>query len=153
MFDPLPYATYLLRHVHHARPQQRLMLTAAGGQFRVPAHHSAHARHLAGCAVQLDRGLRRTRRACSRNGRRCETVLQWAGAVHLLLAGPRKLLRSGEVAHGKAPEPITLRRPQKKKGRFQFVNPKAWVSVVVRGVALSCRGTLGSCRRRRTSSA
>jgi threonine/homoserine/homoserine lactone efflux protein len=51
-----------------------------------------------------------------------QTILQWAGAAYLLYLG-WKLLGSGEIREGHAPQPIGFWRA----AGFQFVNPKAWV--------------------------
>ena len=51
-----------------------------------------------------------------------QTVLQWAGAAYLLYMG-WKLLFSGEMREGHAPQPVSFLQA----AAFQFVNPKAWV--------------------------
>ena len=51
-----------------------------------------------------------------------QTVLQWVGAAYLLYLG-WKLLASGEIREGQAPQPIGFFQA----AAFQFVNPKAWV--------------------------
>lgn len=120
MFDPLPYATYYFVMSITPGPNN-VMLTAAGANFgfrRTIPHMLGIS---AGCAVQLiavcaGLGVLFTQWPV------LQTVLQWAGATYLLWLG-WKLLRSGEVAHGKAPEPITFLQA----AAFQFVNPKAWV--------------------------
>jgi threonine/homoserine/homoserine lactone efflux protein len=66
-----------------------------------------------------------------------QTILQWAGAAYLLWLG-WKLLRSGEVAAGKAVRPITFLQA----AAFQFVNPKAWV-MSLSAVALFLPAGLG----------
>lgn len=120
MFDPLPYATYYFVMSITPGPNN-VMLTAAGANFgfrRTIPHMLGIS---AGCAVQL-------LAVCAGLGALftkwpvLQTVLQWVGAAYLLWLG-WKLLRSGEVAEGKAPEPITFLQA----AAFQFVNPKAWV--------------------------
>jgi threonine/homoserine/homoserine lactone efflux protein len=97
------------------------MLTAAGANFgfrRTIPHMLGIS---AGCGVQL-------LAVCAGLGALftkwpvLQTVLQWAGAAYLLWLG-WKLLRSGDVAEGRAPQPITFWQA----AAFQFVNPKAWV--------------------------
>lgn len=120
MFDPLPYATYYFVMSITPGPNN-VMLTAAGANFgfrRTIPHMLGIS---AGCAVQL-------LAVCAGLGALftkwpvLQTVLQWVGAAYLLWLG-WKLLRSGEVAEGKAPEPVTFLQA----AAFQFVNPKAWV--------------------------
>jgi threonine/homoserine/homoserine lactone efflux protein len=120
MFDPLPYATYYFVMSITPGPNN-VMLTAAGANFgfrRTIPHMLGIS---AGCAVQL-------LAVCAGLGALftkwplLQTVLQWVGAAYLLWLG-WKLLRSGEVAAGKAPEPVTFLQA----AAFQFVNPKAWV--------------------------
>jgi len=120
MFDPLPYATYYFVMSITPGPNN-VMLTAAGANFgfrRTIPHMLGIS---AGCAVQL-------LAVCAGLGALfmkwpvLQTGLQWVGAAYLLWLG-WKLLRSGEVAEGKAPEPVTFLQA----AAFQFVNPKAWV--------------------------
>jgi threonine/homoserine/homoserine lactone efflux protein len=120
MFDPLAYATYYFVMSITPGPNN-VMLTAAGANFgfrRTIPHMLGIS---AGCAVQL-------LAVCAGLGALftkwplLQTALQWVGAAYLLWLG-WKLLRSGEVAQGKAPEPITFLQA----AAFQFVNPKAWV--------------------------
>jgi len=120
MFDPLPYATYYFVMSITPGPNN-VMLTAAGANFgfrRTIPHMLGIS---AGCAVQL-------LAVCAGLGALftkwpvLQTVLQWAGAAYLLWLG-WKLLRAGDVAEGKAPQPITFLQA----AAFQFVNPKAWV--------------------------
>jgi len=120
MFDPLPYATYYFVMSITPGPNN-VMLTAAGANFgfrRTIPHMLGIS---AGCAVQL-------LAVCAGLGALftkwpvLQTVLQWAGAAYLLWLG-WKLLRSGDVAEGHAPQPITFLQA----AAFQFVNPKAWV--------------------------
>ena len=120
MFDPLPYATYYFVMSITPGPNN-VMLTAAGANFgfrRTIPHMLGIS---AGCGVQL-------LAVCAGLGALftkwpvLQTVLQWAGAAYLLWLG-WKLLRSGDVAEGRAPQPITFWQA----AAFQFVNPKAWV--------------------------
>jgi threonine/homoserine/homoserine lactone efflux protein len=120
MFDPLPYATYYFVMSITPGPNN-VMLTAAGANFgfrRTIPHMLGIS---AGCGVQL-------LAVCAGLGALftkwpvLQTVLQWAGATYLLWLG-WKLLRSGDVAEGRAPQPITFWQA----AAFQFVNPKAWV--------------------------
>ncbi|MEJ0035492.1 MAG: LysE family translocator [Gammaproteobacteria bacterium] len=120
MFDPLPYATYYFVMSITPGPNN-VMLTASGANFgfrRTVPHMLGIS---AGCAIQLvavcaGLGALFTRWPV------LQTVLQWAGAAYLLWLG-WKLLRSGEVAEGATPRPITFLQA----AAFQFVNPKAWV--------------------------
>jgi threonine/homoserine/homoserine lactone efflux protein len=120
MFDPLPYATYSFVMSITPGPNN-VMLTASGANFgfrRTVPHLFGIS---AGCAIQLvavcaGLGALFTRWPV------LHTVLQWAGATYLLWLG-WKLLRSGEVAEGQAPQPVTF----VQAAAFQFVNPKAWV--------------------------
>jgi threonine/homoserine/homoserine lactone efflux protein len=120
MFDPLPFATYSFVMSITPGPNN-VMLTASGANFgfrRTVPHLIGIS---AGCAIQLVA-------VCAGLGALfsrwpvLHTVLQWAGAAYLLWLG-WKLLRSGEVAEGQAPQPITFLQAV----AFQFVNPKAWV--------------------------
>jgi threonine/homoserine/homoserine lactone efflux protein len=120
MFDPLPYATYSFVMSITPGPNN-VMLTASGANFgfrRTVPHLFGIS---AGCATQLVA-------VCAGLGALfnrwpvLHTVLQWAGAAYLLWLG-WKLLRSGEVAEGQAPQPVTF----VQAAAFQFVNPKAWV--------------------------
>lgn len=120
MFDPLPYATYSFVMSITPGPNN-VMLTASGANFgfrRTVPHLFGIS---AGCAIQLVA-------VCAGLGALfnrwpvLHTVLRWAGAAYLLWLG-WKLLRSGEVAEGQAPEPVTFL----EAAAFQFVNPKAWV--------------------------
>ena len=120
MFDPLPYATYSFVMSITPGPNN-VMLTASGANFgfrRTVPHLLGIS---TGCAVQLiavyaGLGALFTRWPV------LQTVLQWAGAAYLLWLG-WKLVRSGEVAEGHAPQPISFLQA----AAFQFVNPKAWV--------------------------
>ena len=120
MFDPLPYATYYFVMSITPGPNN-VMLTASGAHFgfrRTVPHMLGIS---AGCAVQLvavcaGLGALFTRWPV------LQTALQWVGAAYLLWLG-WKLLRSGEVAEGVTPQPITFWQG----AAFQFVNPKAWV--------------------------
>jgi len=120
MFDPLPYATYYFVMSITPGPNN-VMLTASGANFgfrRTVPHMLGIS---AGCAVQLvavcaGLGALFTRWPV------LQTLLQWVGAAYLLWLG-WKLLRSGEVAEGVTPQPITFWQG----AAFQFVNPKAWV--------------------------
>jgi threonine/homoserine/homoserine lactone efflux protein len=98
-----------------------VMLTASGANFgfrRTLPHLFGIS---AGCAVQLVA-------VCAGLGALfttwpvLQTVLQWAGAAYLLWLG-WKLIGSGELREGHAPQPITFLQA----AAFQFVNPKAWV--------------------------
>ena len=120
MIDPLPFATYSFVMSITPGPNN-VMLTASGANFgfrRTVPHMLGIA---AGCAVQM-------LAVCAGLGAlftkwpMLQTVLQWVGAAYLLWLG-WKLVRSGEVAEGKAAEPITFFQA----AAFQFVNPKAWV--------------------------
>jgi threonine/homoserine/homoserine lactone efflux protein len=120
MFDPLPYATYSFVMSITPGPNN-VMLTASGANFgfrRTIPHMLGIS---TGCAVQLIA-------VCAGLGALfnrwpvLQTALQWAGAAYLLWLG-WKLMRSGEVAEGRAPQPITFLQA----AAFQFVNPKAWV--------------------------
>ncbi len=120
MFDPLPYATYSFVMAITPGPNN-VMLTASGANFgfrRTVPHLFGIT---TGCAIQLTA-------VCAGLGALfirwpvLQTGLQWAGAAYLLWLG-WKLLRSGEVAKGEAPQPITFLHA----AAFQFVNPKAWV--------------------------
>ena len=120
MFDPLPYATYYFVMSITPGPNN-VMLTASGANFgfrRTVPHMLGIS---AGCAVQLiavcaGLGALFTRWPV------LQTLLQWVGAAYLLWLG-WKLFRSGEVAEGLTPQPITFWQA----AAFQFVNPKAWV--------------------------
>ena len=120
MFDPLPYATYSFVMSITPGPNN-VMLTASGANFgfrRTVPHLLGIS---TGCAVQLiavyaGLGALFTRWPV------LQTVLQWAGAAYLLWLG-WKLVRSGEVAEGHTPQPISFLQA----AAFQFVNPKAWV--------------------------
>jgi threonine/homoserine/homoserine lactone efflux protein len=120
MFDPLPYATYYFVMSITPGPNN-VMLTAAGANFGFRRTIPHMLGITAGCAVQL-------LAVCAGLGALftkwpvLQTVLQWAGAAYLLWLG-WKLLRSGDVAEGRAPQPITFWQA----AAFQFVNPKAWV--------------------------
>jgi len=120
MFDPLPYAAYSFVMAITPGPNN-VMLTASGANFgfrRTVPHLFGIS---TGCAIQL-------LAVCAGLGALfarwpvLQTVLQWAGAAYLLWLG-WKLLRSGEVAEGHAPRPITFWQA----AAFQFINPKAWV--------------------------
>ena len=120
MFDPLPYATYSFVMSITPGPNN-VMLTASGANFgfrRTVPHLFGVS---TGCAIQLVA-------VCAGLGALfshwpvLHTLLQWAGAAYLLWLG-WKLLRSGEVAEGQAPQPVTFWQA----AAFQFVNPKAWV--------------------------
>ena len=120
MLDPIPYATYSFVMSITPGPNN-VMLTAAGANFgfrRTIPHMLGIS---AGCGVQL-------LAVCAGLGALftkwpvLQTVLQWAGAAYLLWLG-WKLLRSSDVAEGRAPQPITFWQA----AAFQFVNPKAWV--------------------------
>jgi threonine/homoserine/homoserine lactone efflux protein len=120
MFDPLPYATYSFVMSITPGPNN-VMLTASGANFgfrRTVPHLFGIS---TGCAIQLIA-------VCAGLGALfshwpvLHTVLQWAGAAYLLWLG-WKLLRSGEMAEGQAPQPVTFWQA----AAFQFVNPKAWV--------------------------
>jgi threonine/homoserine/homoserine lactone efflux protein len=120
MFDPLPYATYSFVMSITPGPNN-VMLTASGATFgfrRTIPHMIGIS---AGCALQLIA-------VCAGLGALfsrwpvLQTALQWVGAAYLLWLG-WKLVRSGEVAEGQAPQPITFLQA----AAFQFVNPKAWV--------------------------
>ncbi|MEJ1966993.1 MAG: LysE family translocator [Gammaproteobacteria bacterium] len=120
MFDPLPYATYSFVMSITPGPNN-VMLTASGANFgfrRTVPHILGIS---SGCAIQLIS-------VCAGLGALftkwpvLQTVLQWVGAAYLLWLG-WKLVRAGEVAEGKAPQPITFLQA----AAFQFVNPKAWV--------------------------
>jgi threonine/homoserine/homoserine lactone efflux protein len=135
MFDPLPFATYSFVMSITPGPNN-VMLTASGANFgfrRTLPHMLGIS---AGCAVQLVA-------VCAGLGALftkwpvLQTVLQWAGAAYLLWLG-WKLIRSGEVAAGKAAEPITFMQA----AAFQFVNPKAWV-MSLSAVALFLPAGLG----------
>lgn len=120
MFDPLPYATYSFVMSITPGPNN-VMLTASGANFgfrRTVPHLFGIS---AGCAIQLllvCAGLG----ALFNRWPVLHTGLRWAGAAYLLWLG-WKLLRGGEVAEGKAPQPVTFMQAV----AFQFVNPKAWV--------------------------
>jgi threonine/homoserine/homoserine lactone efflux protein len=120
MFDPLPYATYFFVMSITPGPNN-VMLTASGANFgfrRTVPHLLGIS---LGCALMLiavSAGLG----ALFTRWPILQTVLQWVGAAYLLWLG-WKLFRSGEVAEGKAPQPITFWQG----AAFQFVNPKAWV--------------------------
>ena len=120
MFDPLPYATYYFVMSITPGPNN-VMLTAAGANFGFRRTIPHMLGITAGCGVQL-------LAVCAGLGALftkwpvLQTVLQWAGAAYLLWLG-WKLLRSGDVAEGRAPQPITFWQA----AAFQFVNPKAWV--------------------------
>ena len=120
MFDPMPYATYSLVMSITPGPNN-VMLTASGANFgfrRTVPHLLGIS---AGCAIQITA-------VCAGLGTLfhhwpvLQTVLQWAGAAYLLYLG-WKLLGSGEIREGHAPQPIGFWRA----AAFQFVNPKAWV--------------------------
>ena len=120
MFDPLPYATYSFIMCITPGPNN-VMLTASGANFgfRRTVPHLLGV--FAGFAVQLiavSAGLG----ALFTKWPVLQTMLQWVGAAYLLWLG-WKLVRSGEIAEGKAAEPITFLQA----AAFQFVNPKAWV--------------------------
>ena len=135
MLDPLPYATYSFVMAITPGPNN-VMLTASGANFgfrRTVPHILGIA---SGCCVQLvavcaGLGALFTRWPV------LHTTLQWAGAAYLLWLG-WKLLRSGEVAEGKAAEPLTFLQG----AAFQFVNPKAWV-MSLSAVALFLPAGLG----------
>ena len=105
MFDPLPYATYSFVMSITPGPNN-VMLTASGANFgfrRTVPHLLGIS---TGCAVQLiavcaGLGALFTRWPV------LQTVLQWAGAAYLLWLG-WKLVRSGEVAEGHTPQPISF---------------------------------------------
>jgi threonine/homoserine/homoserine lactone efflux protein len=120
MFDPLPYATYSFVMSITPGPNN-VMLTASGANFgfrRTLPHLFGIS---AGCALQLIA-------VCAGLGALfttwpvLQTILQWVGAAYLLWLG-WKLIGSGEVREGHAPQPITFLQA----AAFQFVNPKAWV--------------------------
>ena len=120
MFDPMPYATYSFVMSITPGPNN-VMLTASGANFglrRTVPHLFGIS---AGCAIQLVA-------ACAGLGALfhrwpvLQTVLQWAGAGYLLYMG-WKLLFSGEMREGHAPQPVSFLQA----AAFQFVNPKAWV--------------------------
>jgi threonine/homoserine/homoserine lactone efflux protein len=120
MFDPLPYATYSFVMSITPGPNN-VMLTASGANFgfrRTVPHLFGIS---AGCALQLVA-------VCAGLGALfttwplLQTILQWVGAAYLLWLG-WKLLGSGEVREGHAPQPVTF----VQAAAFQFVNPKAWV--------------------------
>ncbi len=135
MFDPLPFATYSFVMSITPGPNN-VMLTASGAKFgfrRTVPHMLGIS---TGCAVQLIA-------VCAGLGALftkwpvLQTILQWAGAAYLLWLG-WKLVRSGEMAEGKAAEPITFLQA----AAFQFVNPKAWV-MSLSAVALFLPAGLG----------
>jgi threonine/homoserine/homoserine lactone efflux protein len=120
MFDPVPYATYSFIMFITPGPNN-VMLTASGANFgfrRTVPHMFGI---IFGCAVQMIA-------VCAGLGALfhrwpiVQTVLQWVGAAYLLYLGWR-LLGSGEIREGHAPQPIGFWRA----AGFQFVNPKAWV--------------------------
>src|SRR5262245_53232286 len=120
MLDPLPFATYSFVMSITPGPNN-VMLTASGANFgfrRTVPHLLGIS---TGCAIQLVA-------VCAGLGALfshwpvLHTVLQWAGAAYLLWLG-WKLVRSGEIAAGQAPQPVTFLQA----AAFQFVNPKAWV--------------------------
>src|SRR5262245_445963 len=120
MFDPMPFAAYSFVMSITPGPNN-VMLTASGANFgfrRTVPHLLGIS---TGCAVQLVltcAGLG----ALFHRWPVLQTVLQWAGAAYLLYLG-WKLLASGEVREGTAPQPIGFFQA----AAFQFVNPKAWV--------------------------
>jgi len=120
MFDPLPYATYSFVMAITPGPNN-VMLTASGANFgfrRTVPHVLGIA---TGHSIQMIA-------VCAGLGALFATwpvlqiVLQWVGAAYLIFLG-WKLVRSGEVREGHAPQPITFLQA----AAFQFVNPKAWV--------------------------
>ena len=120
MFDPVPYATYSFIMFITPGPNN-VMLTASGANFgfrRTVPHMFGI---VSGCAIQMIA-------VCAGLGTlfhhwpMLQTVLQWVGAAYLLYLG-WKLLGSGEIREGHAPQPIGFWRA----AGFQFVNPKAWV--------------------------
>jgi threonine/homoserine/homoserine lactone efflux protein len=120
MLDPIPFATYSFVMSITPGPNN-VMLTASGAHFgfRRTVPHMLGISF--GCALQLVA-------VCAGLGAlftrwpMLQTVLQWAGAAYLLWLG-WKLLGSGEVREGEAPQPISFLQA----AGFQFVNPKAWV--------------------------
>jgi len=135
MFDPLPYAAYSFVMSITPGPNN-VMLTASGANFgfrRTVPHMLGIA---SGCGIQLVA-------VCAGLGALftkwpvLHTILQWIGAAYLLWLG-WKLVRSGEVAEGKAAEPLTFLQG----AAFQFVNPKAWV-MSLSAVALFLPAGLG----------
>ena len=135
MFDPLPYATYSFVMSITPGPNN-VMLTASGANFgfrRTVPHILGIS---AGCAIQLI-GVCAGLGALFTKWPVLQTILQWAGAAYLLWLG-WKLARSGEVAEGKALQPITFAQA----AAFQFVNPKAWV-MSLSAVALFLPASLG----------
>jgi threonine/homoserine/homoserine lactone efflux protein len=135
MFDPLPYAAYSFVMAITPGPNN-VMLTASGANFgfrRTVPHLLGVS---TGCVIQLIAVYAGLGALFSR-WPLLQAVLQWAGAVYLLWLG-WKLVRSGEVAQGQAPEPISFAHA----AAFQFVNPKAWV-MSLSAVALFLPASLG----------
>lgn len=120
MFDPLPYATYSFVMAITPGPNN-VMLTASGANFgfrRTVPHllgiATGHAIQMIAVAAGLG--------ALFAAWPVLQTLLQWVGAAYLIFLG-WKLIRSGEVRAGHAPQPVTFMQA----AAFQFVNPKAWV--------------------------
>jgi threonine/homoserine/homoserine lactone efflux protein len=120
MFDPLPYATYSFVMAITPGPNN-VMLTASGANFgfrRTVPHVLGIATGHAVQMIAVSAGLGALFTAWPI----LQTILQWVGAAYLVFLG-WKLIRSGEVRAGHAPQPITFLQA----AAFQFVNPKAWV--------------------------
>jgi len=120
VFDPLPYATYSFVMAITPGPNN-VMLTASGANFgfrRTVPHVLGIATGHATQMVAVCAGLG----ALFSHWPVLQTILQWVGAAYLVFLG-WKLIRSGEVRAGHAPQPITFWQA----AAFQFVNPKAWV--------------------------
>jgi threonine/homoserine/homoserine lactone efflux protein len=120
MFDPLPYATYSFVMAITPGPNN-VMLTASGANFgfrRTVPHLLGIATGHAIQMIAVSAGLGALFAAWPV----LQTILQWVGAAYLVFLG-WKLIRSGEVHEGHAPQPVTFLQA----AVFQFVNPKAWV--------------------------
>jgi threonine/homoserine/homoserine lactone efflux protein len=120
MFDPLPYATYSFVMAITPGPNN-VMLTASGANFgfrRTVPHLLGIATGHAIQMIAVSAGLG----ALFATWPALQTLLQWVGAAYLVYLG-WKLIRSGEVREGHAPQPVTFLQA----AAFQFVNPKAWV--------------------------
>jgi threonine/homoserine/homoserine lactone efflux protein len=120
MFDPLPYATYSFVMAITPGPNN-VMLTASGANFgfrRTIPHLLGIATGHAIQMIAVSAGLGALFAAWPV----LQTLLQWVGAAYLVFLG-WKLIRSGEVREGHAPQPVTFLQA----AVFQFVNPKAWV--------------------------